>query len=122
MNERLDNVNVTKEIKNVLIRLGFSPNLRGYKYLCTAINLTLQDNELINRVTKGLYPKVAEVYGDNTDSVERNIRHAIKVAYNSKKIFEINNIFASTILTSNEKPTSSQLIALLVEKIFINLL
>lgn len=114
--------NTTKEIKNILMQLGFTPNLRGYKYLCTAVNLTLQDTNLINNVTTQLYPTVAILHGDKTSCVERSIRHAIKVSYNSKKLYEINNVFAYTILSPNEKPTSSQLISLLVEKIFINLL
>ena len=118
----LTNDTITKEIKNILIKLGFTPNLRGYKYLCTAINLTLQDTNLINNVTKQLYPSVAILHGDKTSCVERSIRHAIKVSYNSKKIYEINNVFAYTILSPNEKPTCSQLISLLVEKVFINLL
>jgi len=110
----------TKEIKNILIKLGFTPNLKGYKYLCTAINLTLNDTNLINNVTKQLYPTIALLHGDKPSCIERSIRHAIKVSYNSKKLFEINNVFACTILTPKEKPTCSQLISLLVEKVFIN--
>jgi len=114
--------NVTKELKNTLISIGFIPNLKGYKFICTAVILTLEDNSLIDNVTSSLYPKVASFYGEKTASIERNIRHAIKVAYNSKKIYEINNVFSSKILSPKEKPTSSQLIALLVEKMFISIL
>lgn len=116
------NETVTKEIKNILIQLGVTPNLKGYKYLCTAISLTISDNNLINNVTKQLYPTVATLHGDKTSCIERSIRHAIKVAFNSKKIYELNNIFAFCILSPKEKPTCSQLISLIVEKIFITLL
>ncbi len=108
-----------KIINKWLLFMGISPNLEGYAYLKESILICFNDNQMINSITKGLYPLIAKNHDKKIATVERNIRHAISVACDSGKIFALNDIIGGKVLEKNERPTVSQLIALLVEQLSI---
>ena len=80
----------------------------------------MNEQQTINSITKKLYPSIAERFDTSASKVERAIRHAIEVAWNRGKIENINNIFGLTIYTSNEKPTNGEFIALVADKMLLD--
>ena len=97
--------------------MGVPAHIKGYQYLRTAILLTIEDSDIINSVTKVLYPTVAKKYDTTTSRVERAIRHAIEVAWNRGKMDTIDELFGYTINNGKGKPTNSEFIALIADKI-----
>ena len=84
-----------------------------------AIKLAIENPEIINSITKQLYPAIAEKFETSASKVERAIRHAIEVAWNRGKIENINSIFGIRVYNSNEKPTNGEFIALVADKMLI---
>jgi two-component system response regulator (stage 0 sporulation protein A) len=99
--------------------IGIPPHIKGYGYLREGIRTTVQDPKVINSVTKGLYPMIAEKYGTTASKVERAIRHAIEVAWNRGRIDAINAVFGTRIYLGTEKPTNSEFIALVADKLIL---
>ena len=83
------------------------------------IKMAVVNPEIINSITKRLYPEVAERFGTSASKVERAIRHAIEVAWNKGKIENINQIFGVKVYSGNEKPTNGEFIALVADKMLI---
>ena len=81
--------------------------------------MSIDDMDMLNSVTKVLYPEVAKRYQTTSSRVERAIRHAIEVAWNRGKIENINNLFGIKVYSSNEKPTNGEFIALVADKMLI---
>ena len=106
-----------EQVTKVIHQLGVPAHIKGYQYLRYAIMLTLEDAEVINSVTKVLYPAVAKRYGTTTSRVERAIRHAIEVAWDRADIDVINSYFGYTIQNSRGKPTNSEFIALIADNL-----
>jgi len=77
-------------------------------------------SDIINSITKKLYPSIAEKFDTSASKVERAIRHAIEVAWNRGKIENINNIFGLTVYSNNEKPTNGEFIALVADKMLLD--
>ena len=100
---------VEERITNIFMAIGIPPHIKGYKYL----------REGINNVTKGLYPVIGERYGTSASKVERAIRHAIEVAWNRGRIEAINAIFGARVYIGTEKPTNSEFIALVADKLIL---
>ena len=116
------NVNVGKveeKITNIFITVGIPAHIKGYQFLREAIKLAIANPEIINSITKKLYPTIAEKYSTSASKVERAIRHAIEVAWNRGKIENINNVFGLKVYSSNEKPTNGEFIALVADKMLI---
>jgi two-component system response regulator (stage 0 sporulation protein A) len=111
--QKSDNLEV--RVSNFLHELGIPANIRGYVYLRKAISLVTEDNELINGVTKILYPKVAAEFKTTPSRVERAIRHAIEVAWGRGNIEAINRTFGFTVDTRRGKPTNSEFIAMVAD-------
>ena len=88
-----------------------------YQYLRCAIMMTIDDNEVINAVTKVLYPTVAKKYQTTTSRVERAIRHAIEVAWDRGDVDTLNSFFGYTIQNSRGKPTNSEFIAMIADNL-----
>lgn len=109
--------NIEGTITELLHELGVPANLKGYQYLRCAILEAYQDMDLLGKVTKTLYPKVASEYQTTPSRVERGIRHAIEVAWNRGNIQAIHKIFGYTISVERSKPTNSEFIAMLSDKI-----
>lgn len=115
--DRCQNQQVEKIITELLHELGVPANLKGYKYLRHAIKETYRDVDLLNRVTKTLYPNIAIEFQTTPSRVERGIRHAIEVAWNRGNISVIHKIFGYTISMEKSKPTNSEFIAMLSDRI-----
>lgn len=104
-------------VTDMIHRIGIPAHIKGYHYLRTAIILAVNDDEMINSVTKTLYPTVAQRYSTTSSRVERAIRHAIEIAWDRGDIDVLNGLFGYTIHTSRGKPTNSEFIALIADKI-----
>lgn len=111
--------NIDERLSSIFIRAGIPPHIKGYQFLREAVKLAVMYPEMINAITKKLYPSVAELFNTTPSKVERAIRHAIEVAWNRGKIENINAIFGIKIYNKGEKPTNGELIALVADKIMI---
>lgn len=110
---------VEEKITNIFITVGIPAHIKGYQFLREAIKLAIVNPEIINSITKKLYPTIAEKYSTSASKVERAIRHAIEVAWNRGKIENINSVFGLKVYSSNEKPTNGEFIALVADKMLI---
>ncbi len=108
-----------EKISNLFISVGIPAHIKGYQFLREAIKMTISKPEIINSITKRLYPTIAERYETSASKVERAIRHAIEVAWSRGKIENINNIFGIKIYSPNEKPTNGEFIALVADKLML---
>ena len=106
-----DGQNVECTVERVLLDLGVPCHIKGYNYLITAISLVVCDEELIESVTKGIYPSVAEKYGTTPSRVERAVRHAIECGWDRIDIDVMIDYFGNTISANKGKPTNSEFIA-----------
>ncbi len=106
-------------ISDILISIGIPPHIKGYIYLREGIKLTVNDPHMIDNVTKGLYPIIGETFGTTASKVERAIRHAIEVAWNKGRVDAINAIFGARVYIGTEKPTNSEFIALVADKLIL---
>ena len=113
------NNQIEEKITNIFITVGIPAHIKGYQFLREAIKLAIANPEIINSITKKLYPTIAEKYDTSASKVERAIRHAIEVAWNRGKIENINNLFGIKVYSSNEKPTNGEFIALVADKMII---
>ena len=108
-----------ERLSNIFITVGIPAHIKGYHYLREAVKLTVETPEIINSITKRLYPAVAARFGTSPSKVERAIRHAIEVAWNKGKIENVNHIFGIKVYSANEKPTNGEFIALVADKLLI---
>ena len=108
-----------EKITNIFITVGIPAHIKGYQFLREAIKLAIANPEIINSITKKLYPTIAEKYSTSASKVERAIRHAIEVAWNRGKIENINSLFGIRVYGNNEKPTNGEFIALVADKMLI---
>ena len=113
------NNQIEEKITNIFITVGIPAHIKGYQFLREAIKLAIANPEIINSITKKLYPTIAEKYDTSASKVERAIRHAFEVAWNRGKIENINNLFGIKVYSSNEKPTNGEFIALVADKMLI---
>ena len=109
--------NLQAQVTGVIHKIGVPAHIKGYQYLRTAILMTTEDGELINAVTKILYPAVAKMYQTTASRVERAIRHAIEVAWDRGDIDTLNAYFGYTIQNERGKPTNSEFIAMIADNI-----
>lgn len=114
--------NIDERLSTIFIRAGIPPHIKGYQFLREAVKLAVAYPEMINAITKKLYPTVAQIFQTSASKVERAIRHAIEVAWNRGKIENINAIFGIKIYNKGEKPTNGELIALVADKMMIEAL
>ena len=108
-----------ERITNIFISIGIPPHIKGYKYLREGIKMAVEDPLIINNVTKGLYPIIGERFDTTASKVERAIRHAIEVAWNRGRIDAVNAIFGARVYIGTEKPTNSEFIALVADKLIL---
>ena len=112
-------VTLEEKISEIFISIGIPPHIKGYGYLREGIKLTIEHPYIINSVTKELYPSIAKRFSTTASKVERAIRHAIEVAWNRGRIDAINAIFGARIYLGTEKPTNSEFIALVADKLIL---
>lgn len=110
-------VDIEAQVTKIIHQIGVPAHIKGYQYLRTAILLTIKDSDIINSVTKVLYPSVAKKYSTTTSRVERAIRHAIEVAWDRGDVDTLNSYFGYTIQNSRGKPTNSEFIAMIADNL-----
>ena len=106
---------------NIIHEIGVPAHIKGYQYLRDAIILSVNDMEMLNSITKILYPSIAKKYQTTPSRVERAIRHAIEVAWSRGKMETLDALFGYTINIGKGKPTNSEFIALIADKIRLNM-
>ena len=108
---------IETQVTKIIHEIGVPAHIKGYQYLRTAILLTINDSDIINSVTKILYPSVAKKYQTTTSRVERAIRHAIEVAWDRGDVDTLNSYFGYTIQNNRGKPTNSEFIAMIANNL-----
>lgn len=105
------------DITSIIHEVGVPAHIKGYQYLRDAITMVVEDMDLLGAVTKELYPAIAKMNNTTPSRVERAIRHAIEVAWNRGRIETINKLFGYTIHNDKGKPTNSEFIAIIADKL-----
>jgi two-component system response regulator (stage 0 sporulation protein A) len=108
-------------ITNIIHEIGVPAHIKGYVYLREAITMVVNNMELLSAITKELYPSISRKFNTTPSRVERAIRHAIEVAWGRGRIDVINNLFGYTIHNVKGKPTNSEFIAMIADKLRIEL-
>ncbi len=111
---------IDEKLSQIFISIGMPPNIKGYSYLREAIKLAVKTPEVINSVTKKLYPAVAQKFTTSASKVERAIRHAIEVAWNKGRVEVLNSLFGVRAYSESEKPTNSEFIALIADRLLLD--
>lgn len=106
-----------KDVTEIIHEIGVPAHIKGYQYLREAIMMSVNDAEMLNSITKILYPTIAKKFQTTPSRVERAIRHAIEVAWSRGKMETLDAMFGYTINTGKGKPTNSEFIALIADKI-----
>ena len=113
--------NLETSVTEILHQIGVPAHIKGYQYLREAIILSINDTEMMNSVTKVLYPTVAKRFSTTSSRVERAIRHAIEVAWDRGDVDVLSSYFGYTIQNSRGKPTNSEFIAMISDKLRLQL-
>ena len=108
-------------VTDIIHQIGVPAHIKGYHYLREAILLAIKDQEIINSVTKRLYPSIAKSYNTTSSRVERAIRHAIEVAWDRGNVDTLNSYFGYTIHNGRGKPTNSEFIAMISDKLRLHM-
>ena len=116
------NLNIEVKVTEILHQIGVPAHIKGYHYLRDSILMSIEKPEIINAVTKELYPSVALKYETTSSRVERAIRHAIEVAWDRGDVDVLNSYFGYTIHNSRGKPTNSEFIAMISDKLRLQLI
>ncbi|MDQ0220791.1 sporulation transcription factor Spo0A [Peribacillus cavernae] len=109
--------NLSANITSIIHEIGVPAHIKGYLYLREAITMVYNDIELLGSITKVLYPDIAKKYNTTASRVERAIRHAIEVAWSRGNIESISSLFGYTVSMSKAKPTNSEFIAMVADKL-----
>ena len=109
--------NIENDVTSIIHDVGVPAHIKGYQYLREAIIMSVNDNEMLNSITKILYPSIAKKFQTTSSRVERAIRHAIEVAWNRGRMDTIDELFGYTINAEKGKPTNSEFISLIADKI-----
>lgn len=110
-------LNLEAKVTNIIHDVGVPAHIKGYQYLRDGIIMAVKDVDIINQITKQLYPDLAKKYKTTPSRVERAIRHAIEVAWNRGQIESMENIFGYTVNSNRGKPTNSEFIAMIADKL-----
>lgn len=105
------------DVTNIIHEIGVPAHIKGYQYLRDAIMMSVNDGEMLNSITKLLYPSIAKQHKTTPSRVERAIRHAIEVAWSRGKMDTIDDLFGYTVSNGKGKPTNSEFVALIADKI-----
>ncbi len=116
-----NSINIEARVTNILHELGVPAHIRGYHYMREAILMAISDMDVLNYITKELYPSIAKKCNTTPSRVERAIRHAIEVAWSRGKVDAIDNLFGYTVNNHKGKPTNSEFIALIADRLRLEL-
>lgn len=114
---RVSGHDLERDVTDMIHEIGVPAHIKGYQYLREAIIMSVEDPEMLGSITKVLYPTIARKYQTTSSRVERAIRHAIEVAWNRGRMETLDAMFGYTINTGKGKPTNSEFIALIADKI-----
>ena len=114
-------VNIEAMVTSVIHEIGVPAHIKGYQYLREAIKIAVNDMEVINAITKVLYPQVAKTFSTTPSRVERAIRHAIEVAWDRGDLETLQRFFGYTVSNAKGKPTNSEFIALIADRLQLQL-
>lgn len=109
--------NLRQDVTDMIHEIGVPAHIKGYQYLREAIMMSVEDVEMLNSITKILYPTIAKRFDTTSSRVERAIRHAIEVAWSRGRMETLDSLFGYTINTGKGKPTNSEFIALIADNI-----
>ena len=112
---------IEEKVSNIFINVGIPPHIKGYNYLREGVIMAINNPKIINNITKKLYPSIGEKYSTTASKVERAIRHAIEVAWNRGRIETINTLFGVKAYVGAEKPTNGEFIALIADKMLLEM-
>ena len=113
--------NLEALVTNIIHEVGVPAHIKGYQYLREAIMMVIKDIDVLNQITKSLYPQIAQRFDTTPSRVERAIRHAIEVAWGRGEQDMVENIFGYTVSASKGKPTNSEFIAMIADKLRLEL-
>ena len=120
-NEKKNEENLEALVTNMIHEIGVPAHIKGYQYLREAIMMVVNDIDIINQITKQLYPEIAQKYHTTPSRVERAIRHAIEVAWGRGEQNTVESIFGYTVNVAKGKPTNSEFIAMIADKLRLEL-
>ena len=106
-----------EQITNLFLTLGIPAHIKGYVYLRTAVHMVLENRDILNRITKELYPGVAQRFDTSASKVERAMRHAIEVAWSRGRLDTVNKMYGYKVFDALDKPTNGEFISCVAEKI-----
>ena len=106
-----------EDVTGIIHEVGVPAHIKGYQYLREAIIMSVNNMDMLNSITKILYPSIAKKFQTTSSRVERAIRHAIEVAWSRGKMDTLDDLFGYTISNGKGKPTNSEFIALITDKI-----
>lgn len=118
--EEASSRDLERQVTAIIHEIGVPAHIKGYQYLREAIGLAVDDMEIINAVTKVLYPAVAKKFNTTSSRVERAIRHAIEVAWDRGDLETLQKYFGYTVSNAKGKPTNSEFIAMIADRISLN--
>ena len=105
-----------ERVANLFLSIGIPAHVKGYQYLREAVRMVIDNHDIINRITKELYPGIARRYGTSSSKVERAMRHAIEVAWNRGRLENTNQMLGVNLFSERDKPTNGEFIALVADK------
>jgi len=108
---------VDERITNLFLTLGIPAHIKGYQYLREAVHMVLENHDVINRITKELYPGIARRFDTSASKVERAMRHAIEVAWSRGRLDAVNKMYGYKVFDAMDKPTNGEFISCVSEKI-----
>ena len=115
----VQSISLDEKITSIFLSIGIPAHIKGYQYLREAIKIVIHSPEMINSITKELYPAIAAHFDTSSSKVERAIRHSIEVAWARGKIENLNAIFGYNIYGKNDKPTNGEFIALIADRLML---
>lgn len=115
--ENLAQESVDERICNLFLSLGIPAHIKGYQYLREAVHMVLENQDVINRITKELYPGVAQRFKTSASKVERAMRHAIEVAWSRGRLDTVNRMYGYKVFDAMDKPTNGELVSCVSELI-----
>ena len=118
---RMDKTSIESLVTGIIHEIGVPAHIKGYQYLREAIIIAVNDMDVINAITKVLYPQVAKTFQTTPSRVERAIRHAIEVAWDRGDLDTLQRFFGYTVSNTKGKPTNSEFIALIADKLQLQL-
>ena len=113
--------NLEADVTNIIHEIGVPAHIKGYQYLRTGVKMAVENPAVVNRITKELYPGIAARFDTTASKVERAIRHAIEVAWNRGRVDTLNRVLGCRACTPEDKPTNGEFIAMLADKLRLDL-